>query len=49
MLRHLGENGKDQTNNDSLLTSLAELFAEIECQKRTVGFLAPRRRVHISQ
>ena len=26
---------KDQTNNDSLLTSLAELFAEIECQKRS--------------
>jgi ubiquitin carboxyl-terminal hydrolase 12/46 len=43
MLQHLNERREDDPNNDSLLTSLAELFAQIESQKRTVGVLTPRR------
>eukprot|EP00928_Gymnodinium_smaydae_P002761 TRINITY_DN1099_c0_g1_i1.p1 TRINITY_DN1099_c0_g1~~TRINITY_DN1099_c0_g1_i1.p1 ORF type:complete len:545 (-),score=92.95 TRINITY_DN1099_c0_g1_i1:116-1750(-) len=40
VLRHLNE---DEGSDESLLTSLAELFAQIESQKRAVGCLTPRR------
>merc|ERR1719253_2055728 len=43
MLQHLSEQKEDDPSSDSLLASLAELFAQIESQKRTVGVLTPRR------
>mmetsp|Transcript_93072 Transcript_93072/g.199604 ORF Transcript_93072/g.199604 Transcript_93072/m.199604 type:complete len:561 (-) Transcript_93072:60-1742(-) len=42
-IRHLHECREDESSNDSLFTSMAELFAQIECQKRMVGCLTPRR------
>jgi len=39
-IRHLSE---DDSNGDSLLNSLSELFAQIESQKRSVGCITPRR------
>lgn len=41
IVRYLNED--DDSKNETLLASLAELFAQIECQKRTVGCLTPRR------
>jgi ubiquitin carboxyl-terminal hydrolase 12/46 len=38
-IRHLSEDD----NGDSLLTSLSELFAQIDSQKRPVGCITPRR------
>jgi len=43
MLRNLSEDSEDDPNSDSLMTSLAELFAQIDSQKRTVGCLTPRQ------
>mmetsp|Transcript_69641 Transcript_69641/g.201908 ORF Transcript_69641/g.201908 Transcript_69641/m.201908 type:complete len:607 (+) Transcript_69641:76-1896(+) len=42
-IRHLAEAKDDEPGGESLLTSLAELFAQIENQKRNVGCLTPRR------
>jgi len=42
-IRHLNEDKEEDSGGDSLLTSLAELFAQIESQKRSVGCLTPRR------
>jgi len=42
-IHHLAEEREDDNAGDSLLLSLAELFAQIEGQKKTVGCLTPRR------
>lgn len=41
-IRQLQEDKEDDAGGDTLLTSLASLFAQIECQKRPVGCLTPR-------
>jgi ubiquitin carboxyl-terminal hydrolase 12/46 len=43
ILRHLNEEREEDANEDSLLMSLAELFGQIESQKRSVGVITPRR------
>jgi len=42
-IHHLAEEREDNAGGDSLLLSMAELFAQIEGQKKTVGCLTPRR------
>mmetsp|Transcript_30142 Transcript_30142/g.76177 ORF Transcript_30142/g.76177 Transcript_30142/m.76177 type:complete len:704 (+) Transcript_30142:104-2215(+) len=42
-IHHLSDDRDDDPGGESLLTSLAELFAQIEGQKKNVGCLTPRR------
>lgn len=42
-IRHLSEDKDEDSNGDSLLNSLSELFAQIDSQKRSVGCITPRR------
>jgi len=43
-IKYLTEDKEDDGgSNDSMLTSLGELFAQIENQKRTIGCLTPKR------
>lgn len=42
-IQHLEDERDDDPGGESLLTSLAELFAHIENQKRNVGCITPRR------
>jgi len=42
-IKHLSEDKEDDSNGDSLLNSLSELFAQIDSQKRSVGCITPRR------
>lgn len=42
-IRHLDDDRDDEPGSESLLTSLGELFAQIEGQKKNVGCLTPRR------
>jgi ubiquitin carboxyl-terminal hydrolase 12/46 len=42
-IRTLSDHKDDSSDEESLLTSLAQLFAQIEGQKRAVGCLTPRR------
>lgn len=43
IIRHLAEEREDDSTSESLLSTLAELFSQIESQKKTVGCLTPRR------
>lgn len=42
-IRHLSEDKEDDSNGETLLNSLSELFAQIDSQKRSVGCITPRR------
>uniref|UniRef100_A0A7S1F3S0 ubiquitinyl hydrolase 1 n=1 Tax=Noctiluca scintillans TaxID=2966 RepID=A0A7S1F3S0_NOCSC len=42
-IKYLHEEKEEDGSSDSLLTCLAELFAQIEVQKRSVGCITPRK------